>query len=677
MNPSPLSIKKRLLILLVNLLLLLVACRPVAPTSSPSDASSEPAIPSEEARPTQIASKPNSSKSIWTVLIYLCGTDLESEGASASASIKEILRANQRDELRILIQTGGTREWQHPGINPAKLQRFEVLEDSLRLVQEEDLASMGKAETLGNFLRWGAQTYPADKFALILWDHGSGNAGGIGSDELFNDDVLELTELSEALGMAPVHFELIGFDACLMASLETAAAIAPFARYMIASEEVEPSTSWDYVKVFNHLSTNPQSDGAAWGRVIADSYYAKCAEGEMQQIVTLSLSDLSKIPQLMRAFDDYARELVAKSDNASAMQAYFRATRATEGYGGSNDSEGFANMVDLGHLARLTRELMPQSAKSILTALEETRIYQITGVLHGESSGLSVFVPIRTDQALLDAYAKVAVSGHYLRFLAGTNNWQISPDLNVRVLSLDDQGRVAVDSKPLIDYTQADVLNSADFSPEFQTALVEGKFQLQFTRDYQTIANLRYNLFRLENERQELLAYGSDFDVEGDEALGLFRSNLRGLWPEVNGLPLPLLPISFSDEFILYSVPVLLNDKEGSLRLVYTLKDQSYRILGFWDGMAANGTSGRDLRTLRIGDRVELIFSATTLADGRTHRVTRGSFTVLGDLQLREAPLTDGSYFYRFEVLDIFGRSYNSVMAPISVRDGRAVFDGE
>ncbi|MEG1943583.1 MAG: clostripain-related cysteine peptidase, partial [Angelakisella sp.] len=100
-----------------------------------------------------------------------------------------------------------------------ELGRWRVISEDIELVDSAPLANMGDGNTLGEFLSWGVKAYPADKYACILWNHGGGSVAGIAADELFDYDTLDLKELSKGLSMAGTQFELVGFDACLMATI--------------------------------------------------------------------------------------------------------------------------------------------------------------------------------------------------------------------------------------------------------------------------------------------------------------------------------------------------------------------------------------------------------------------------------------------------------------------------
>ena len=136
------------------------------------------------------------------------------------------------DVVNVVLETGGSSQWHAEGlgmdIRTDALQRWHfqpgtnVLGDRnsvIKLAEEVPLASMGEAQTLTDFIRWSVENYPAKKYALVLWDHGTGALNGLIIDELFDGDTLHLDELKAALGDSGVHFEAVLFDACLMANL--------------------------------------------------------------------------------------------------------------------------------------------------------------------------------------------------------------------------------------------------------------------------------------------------------------------------------------------------------------------------------------------------------------------------------------------------------------------------
>ena len=148
---------------------------------------------------------------------------------------------------------------------------------------------MSDGATLVDFATWAIETYPADNYVLILSDHGMGWPGGWsdpapgGAGDCKNPlsqvlkDELYLNELDDALqeirDRAGIDkFELIGMDACLMAHLEVFSALAPHARYAVASQETEPALGWAYTGFLEELTNNPDMSGADLSRLIVDTY---------------------------------------------------------------------------------------------------------------------------------------------------------------------------------------------------------------------------------------------------------------------------------------------------------------------------------------------------------------------------------------------------------------------
>ena len=143
---------------------------------------------------------------------------------------------------------------------------------------------MGDSATLSEFINYANINYPADKRALVFWNHGAGSILGFGADENFSFDGLYLYEMADAFlnSYDGQKFEIVGFDACLMASIEMASVLEPYSNYMVASEEVEPGGGWNYEYYFGALAANPGMTGEELGIAITDGYYEKYAGTEME-----------------------------------------------------------------------------------------------------------------------------------------------------------------------------------------------------------------------------------------------------------------------------------------------------------------------------------------------------------------------------------------------------------
>ena len=357
-----------------------------------------------------------------TVMIYMCGSNLESLNGSASQDIMEMLESGyDRERTNLVIMAGGAQDWQEIGVTADATSIFDVSQRSGELRQrwQDSLLNMGDGETLAFFLQYAAEHYPADRYALILWDHGGGPLGGVCWDELSSDH-LTMEELTGALAASPFAekgLEWIGFDACLMASAEIAWQVEPFARYMVASEETEPSYGWHY-GFLNGLEND--ADGAQTGKRIISAYLDAADEGDR---VTLSCVDLSQVDDFRKALDTYFAYLGASLD-ADTFSDRSNIRKASAGLGRSpvraiaDTVSGDYDLVDVG-------SLMAQSEEGNWMRDELREALASCVVANGSTVdscyGLSLYYPLYNKVAYLekwrDAYAQLNFSDAYTRYV--------------------------------------------------------------------------------------------------------------------------------------------------------------------------------------------------------------------------------------------------------------------
>ncbi|MDR1961203.1 MAG: hypothetical protein LBQ16_02870, partial [Gracilibacteraceae bacterium] len=308
----------------------------------------------------------------WAIYWYLCGSDLETNYGFATSDMQEMMSVDLPDNVQIVVQTGGANEWQNSVIDADSAYRLLYDAEGLQIVDEQPAANMGETDTLADFLSFCLENYPADNQAVILWNHGGGSLAGIAFDELYDGDSLSLIELQEAFAavtepsMENPPFEMVGFDACLMATIETAATLSGYAQYMVASEETEPGCGWKYDGFLQALADDAGMDGAALGTVICDTYAEGCEEINQSGEVTLSVVDLEKAAALLAAYYNAGLEsLLASCINPEFFSVFGRGAESSENYGGNTRDEGYTNMVDLGDFVRNVSDVLPLNAESV------------------------------------------------------------------------------------------------------------------------------------------------------------------------------------------------------------------------------------------------------------------------------------------------------------------------
>ena len=609
----------------------------------------------------------------WTIFVYLCGSDLESQSGFASDNMKEMIEASAGSGVRFIVETGGASEWKNDA-NADELDRYEIAGGVSTIVDRQSTADMGNAQTLTDFLSWGLAAYPSAHVGLVLWDHGSGSINGVCFDELNDLHSLSLRDIDTALSSVkdtlPNGFDFIGFDACLMGTVETAAMLAPYAKYMIGSQELEPGTGWDY-KVFGScLQANPSADMVTLGKAICDGFYQNSVADDQGDGATLALVDLSKIDALRTAFDLYAQNLYEATDKNENFAPICRAIRAAENYGGNNRSEGYTNMVDLGGLIDAGAE-WSTNAQAAHDAQNAAIVYQALGDAHKDASGLSVYFPLQVQGSMeLSIFRDVCVSTHYLAlvdkiaygFANGGSLEGFSEntpwDWDSMVPNNDGQSTaITFDQEPALDEN--------------------GSYGFVLSqKGLENTASVDAMVYMYSPDGQDCISIGLTSDVIADWNTGAVRDNFDGYWFSLpDGQNLRVQLVDENDDDSVYTAPVQVNGDSTNLRFSWNGKTGELEILGVWDGVGDNGIAARPGDGLKAGDRIVPLYDAV---DDETSEssVYSGQEYVWGDGdKLAFGPLSDGEYLYAFYINDIFGGNYVTDNVKFTVDQGNISFN--
>ena len=586
-------------------------------------------------RPEQETSATMGEKGSWTIFVYLCGTDLESpmfKGGSATDDIKEMKAATADDRIRFVIQTGGTTFWHNGDMDEDLNQRFVIEGGKLIKVGEEDRVSMGKTSTLAEFLKWGVKNFAAEKMGVVLWDHGGGSIEGVCWDE-YDEDCLTLREIDAALlsvyKTMTDKFEFVGMDACLMGTVEMANIAASYARYMYGSEEMEPGGGWDYTEIGNYLARNPGADGAELGKIVSDSYLASCKKQGDSEIATMSVIDLSKVDKMVESFNTFAKSMYDSAANSVTFSAMSKKITKIDNFGGNNKSEGYTNMVDYGGLLTACADYTTGSQEA-LAALRDCVIYSVRGSDHPNASGLAIYYPLEVQtQAELKTFESVCLSPYYLSY---------------------------VDKR-----TQGFVSAGEDYEYDDDTWFPGGFWS--WLTDYDE-----------DEDGEGYIEIGETYDLEADWDEGYFADAFDGYWLSLpDGQNLATYIVDTTDDYIIYSSPILLNDEETNLRIRQTY-DGAITVEGAWDGIGNNGISSRNIVKIGTGDTIIPVYYSYDWDDEED--VYYGEeYDVEGKLRVDYSLLLEGEYLYSFCIDDIYGDYYMTDPVAFYVdADGEVMF---
>ncbi len=416
--------------------------RPSTPDTANFSTQSDPFIPPPASTDGQT----------WLIMLYQDADDKILE-KDIYLDLNEAEKIGSNDRVQIVAQVDrfdagyqGDGDW-------SSTKRFYITQDDdLQHVHSQQIMDLGEAnmadgETLVEFVTWAADTFPADKYVLIMSDHGMGWPGGWtdpsargtdGNTPLSNllGDQLYLDELDNALAKIRAQtdieqFELIGMDACLMAHIEVFSALAPHSRYAVASQETEPALGWAYTGFLDGLSRNPDMTGADLGQLIVDTYIeedqrivddaqraamlhrgsplgglfgmlsgggggtmsASQLAAQMEQNVTITAVDLAAMPNLMSSVNDLAVAL-QEEDQPTVAESRTYAQSFTSVFG----SNVPASYIDLGSFVQLIRHesrsnAVTEAIDGVLASLGQTVIAEKHGSKKAGATGMSIYFP--------------------------------------------------------------------------------------------------------------------------------------------------------------------------------------------------------------------------------------------------------------------------------------------
>lgn len=349
-------------------------------------------------------------KAKWTFMVYLAGdNNLSDFGVE---DVNEMRQVGSSDDVNVLVELDRA--------GSVSTSRFHIR----KLGEDETSVTLGETDsgdpnTLRNFVDWAAANYPAERYALILWNHGSGwepseldrMARDVGSPD-FNpaeltdraaesiNRILFRTSIEEILGLdSPVDraicfddgsghsldtielgkvirdaattlgqpLDLLGMDACLMSNFEVVYQLRGAVRYLVASEELEPADGWPYDRVLSALVANPDMLSGELASHIVEAYIQSYLDiGELRP-VTQTAFDLSQVQRLAEPLNTLA-ELLA-DDMGRYINVIWQALRRTAAFHKET-------LVDVGQLcdeieARTDDAELSRACQSLRAALAQ------------------------------------------------------------------------------------------------------------------------------------------------------------------------------------------------------------------------------------------------------------------------------------------------------------------
>ncbi len=405
----------------------------------------------------------------WTYLVYsLADTNLE---VPMLADVQEMAAVGSTDDVNVIAlvdrAAGETDEpiLDQPDWESAKV--LDVQQDSLVEIADLGEIDMADPAELAAFIEFGLTSYPADNYSLTISDHGGGWTG-IGPDDS-SGEVMDLTELATALedGLAAAgvdRLDLLGFDACLMATYEVANRLAPFASHLLASEELEPGHGWDYAAL-SAVVEDPSIDAATLGAAFVEGFAAQADDQGTSAEITLSLMDLDQMPALDDALDAFAGQL---TDGVEAFGPLIGRQR-DQGieFARSPDPSQSPQLTDLGVFVAeigVASLQVSDAADAVLRGINDVVIAQTLGPARLGATGMSIYFPVTPD--LIDpAYAATTQTVAWQQFLDAYHGAGQAIPEDAQPVFVDEDGTVVDGGEALVEFVEDGVEVSMQLDP--------------------------------------------------------------------------------------------------------------------------------------------------------------------------------------------------------------------
>ena len=283
------------------------------------------------------------------------------------------------------------------------------------------------------------------------------------------------------------------------------------------------------------------------------------------------------------------------------------------------------------------------SAKDVLDALEDCVLYQVGGQYRTEATGLSCYYSYNGDVDDFWGYANIGTGAAFKYFYA----YELTGEL-------DESGMEYIKDMQFEELPEVKNLLSVDWDGAPLDVTDDGISYLTLGPEANDIlAGIGFSLYYVDEEDDLMLWLGTDNDMNADWENGVFYDNFRGVWGSIDGNMVFMELSDESEDYTMFSVPVLLNGEEYNLQVVYDFTTEEWSILGARQGIDDTGMADKELRLLEEGDEITTIwYAATATGDDDFEAYTADTFTVTADTSFDEMELPDGSYSMVYEMRD-------------------------
>lgn len=524
----------------------------------------------------------------YTILVYMNGSDLESNYEAATEDLEEMEKALssfeiESDIVRIVVEAGGSTSWEYEVMKEAEYGRFCITSEGVSNFTELEMRNMGEADTLTDFLNYGMEAYPAEHYILIFWNHGSGSIYGYGSDSNYEYDSLTLSEMSTAFEQADMDsvFDLISFDACLMGTIETVATLSDYTSYLTASPELEPEQGYDYtwLGVFDDMEAGNELDTIEIGNEILKTYIAYYEEEDYELILTLV--DMSQYEEFEVTLEAIMRKLFDTTTEDESLYQYLGEERQTMLGFGNESGLTTTDIVDvMDMLSKLGEYIQDEELMEQLNvAYSELVIAVASSNYIQDISGLSIYLPSGSNEELIDdtqVYEEIGFSESYKEFVETYTAFLISEtEIEWATLEIEEKEITATISEDSVENITAAYL-------------------VTFARG-------------LNENEVYLISTDSDVSINRN---GTLKAMVEEEFWGLQGQCLCMIEVIHTQNYTEYMVPILYNGEQCNMMIEFTTECPDGKITDI-----VSEEVNKQIYTIKEGDIIVPLYPSEEITD--------------------------------------------------------------
>ncbi len=562
-----------------------------------------------------------------TLLVYLCGTDLQDAGCEDMA---EMAAAETGEDVRVAVLAGGAKQWDYDFLEGNTRTLVEI-RDGNAYTADWGHASMGSPESLKEFLEYGLTSYPADRTIVVLWNHGAGSEGGVCFDETAEDDSLTVAEINKVLNSLPLeyHINIFGCDACMMGTYEMAAMLSNYnIDYYVASEELEPGTGWDYTGWLKALKDFPSMPDEDLCGTIIETFMEAGLENDADEYLTLSAVKLSEVCALKASMEKFAGVLAGQLENGN-LSAVRRGRSRIYTFGSFDDASW--DMVDLGAMLDAYAQFDAETAAEARRCLSRAVILSSQTDNLAPCSGMSILMPQDTADSF-DTYREgFDISALIPNWVDFVNTYVSQLSGGSYTCSVSGTSQLAPGSEPSGSFVPFSWLDSClqwdDEAENYGGETGTEEYTISDEDQGFTVSLSGEDLMYLDYVEGMLMMDISDEETTAYVDFGTMQNNLidwqtgtvvslyDGTWPFFGGQPVPLYDQTSNDHSRRSLIPVKLNGEYTYLVVVFPAGGTEGRVVGANAGYDANGLPIRKMTRLQPGDEIIPVYTMYVFTD--------------------------------------------------------------